>query len=80
LRSENGYDYHRLPQNSIVKKLKLNAALTDGFSVAIYGSVGILQFHELVAHQGPGRQIVGVQLERSLEVLDSLFMLRPVEM
>jgi len=77
LRSENGYDYLRLPQNSIVKKL--NAALTDGFSVAIYGSVGVLQLHELVAHQGPGRQVVGVELERSLEVLDSLFVLRSVE-
>ena len=35
--------------------------ITDGFSVAVNGSVGVLQLHELVAHQGPGGQVVGIQ-------------------
>lgn len=51
--------------------------LTDSFSVAVDGSVGVLQLHELVAHQGPRGQVVGVQLQSPLKILDCLFVLRP---
>ena len=53
--------------------------ITDGFSVAVDGSVGVLQLHELVAHQGPGGQVVGIQFEGSLKILDGFFMLRPAK-
>ena len=34
--------------------------LTDGLSVAVNRGVCVLELHELVAHQCPGREIVGV--------------------
>ena len=43
--------------------------------VALYGRVGVLQLNELMTHEGPGGEVVGVQLEGSLEVGDCLLML-----
>jgi hypothetical protein len=51
--------------------------ITDGFSVAVNGGVGVLQLHKLVAHQRPGGQVVGIQFQGTLKILNSFFVLRP---
>ena len=43
--------------------------------VALYGRIGVLQLNELMTHEGPGGEVVGVQLEGSLEVGDCLLVL-----
>ena len=53
--------------------------LTDSVSIALDGGVSVLQLDELVAHQSPRREVVRVQLERSLEVGHGLFVLRSEE-
>ena len=48
-------------------------------SIALYGGVVVLEFDEFVSHERPRGQIVGVQLEGSLEVCHSLFVVVPGE-
>jgi hypothetical protein len=62
--------------NQESKMFRPNESLTQSFSVTIDGRVGVLELHVLVAQQRPGRHVVRVQLQGTLEVLQSFVVLR----
>lgn len=57
------------------KKVHVTWPCTYSMSVGLYCSISVLQFHVLMAHQCPGRQVLGVKSQSSLEVQHRLLML-----
>lgn len=59
----------------LAEKIISKNNFTDGVPVALNGGVGVFQLDELVSHERPGGEVVGVELEGPLEVGHCLFVL-----